>query len=239
MLMHSNRRTNGFAAIALACLVPATAARADGWALLPNGEWGFSQLVSTSGFFACVNSQYYLPGGSCTASGNTLTLTSGSSTMTVTFTGSIQTVLATGSRDTDLVMGTLTKTFTGGPFTIPPMASRVAELFNLRIVLDGSTGTRGAMQSGYTSEAGTYLPYNCCENYPTYTALGLGPRPPGITYTLAVFDTFAGRDIRFDTTPNTITARVGLVPEPSTYALFAAGLAMLAVVRRTRRQPRP
>jgi PEP-CTERM motif len=225
-------------AITAAVLSPVQAARADGWMQLPNGDWGFSQLVTTSGFFTCLNSQFYLPGGSCTASGNMLTLTSGASSMTVTFTGSIQTVLATNMRNTDLVMGTLTKTFTGGPFTIPPMASRFAELFNLRIVLDGSTGTRGSITSGYTSTAGTSLPYNCCENYATYTSLGLTPPPPGISYTLAVFDTFRGRDITFDASPHTVTARVGLVPEPSTVGLLASGLLVLSGVQRTVRRRR-
>jgi PEP-CTERM motif len=228
----STRRS--LVAIAIA-LLPLQRARADGWALLPNGEWGFTQQVSTSGLFTCLNAQYYLAGGSCVASGNSVTLVSGASSMTVTFTGSIQSVLATGIRSGPLVMGTFTKSFSGGPFTIPPMASRFSALFNFRLTLNGSTGTSGSVTSGYTSEAGNSLPYNCCE-YPTWTQLGIGAVPPGLTYSSAVFDTFAGRDITFDTSPHTITAAVGLVPEPASVALLMGGLLGVAAVSIARRQ---
>ena len=217
-------------------LLPLSAAHANGWERLPNGEWGFTTQLTTSGLFTCLNAQYYAPGGSCSASGNTLVLTSGQSTMTVQFNGLARSVLATNTRSEPLTLGTLTKSFTGGPFTVPPMLHQETEMFRFSILLASPTGVQSPVNAGYTaSNRTTSLPYNCCEHYDTYTSLFLTTRPPGVTYTVAVLDNFVGRDINFDTTPSIVTARIGLVPEPSTYILMASGLTMLGLLARQRR----
>ena len=221
--------------VSVIALLPLTAAQANGWERLPNGEWGFTTQLTTSGMFTCLNAQYYGPGGSCSANGNALVLTSGQSTMTVQFSGLTQSILATNVRSEPLTLGTLTKSFTGGPFTIPPMLSQQAELFRFSLLLASPTGVQSPVNAGYTASNRTSLPYNCCEDYSTYTSLFLTARPPGITYSVAILDNFAGRDINFDTTPSIVTARIGLVPEPSTYLLMASGLTVIGLLSGRRR----
>jgi len=131
-------------------------------------------------------------------------------------------------------MGTFTKTFAGGPFSIPPMASQNAQLFSFRLTLTGSSAGSGSVIAGYTAKDRTSLPYNCCENYSTYTAIGFTQQPPGLNYSTAIYDNFAGRDITFDSSPHTITARVGLIPEPATNALISVGLIALLSLGRAR-----
>lgn len=223
---------------ALSLLLPFTTAQSQ-WAQQPGGEWGYTQSLTTSGMFACLNASNYLPGGSCTAFGNTLTLVSGTSTMTITFTGSVQSVLATGTRSGPLVMGAFTKSFTGTPFTLPPVASVDGALFRFDLLLTSLSPfpTSDGISFGYTSRTGTSLPYDCCD-YRTYAALRVLLPPEPLRYGAALYDTFTGADLRFDTSPTTITARVGLIPEPTTVVLMMTGLACLTIVGR-RRSGRP
>ncbi|HYW51115.1 MAG TPA: hypothetical protein VE861_10930, partial [Gemmatimonadaceae bacterium] len=168
--------------VLLAMLVPAVSARAAGWERLPNGEWGFTTELTTSGLFTCLSAEYYIAGGSCSANGNTLVLTSGQSTMTVQFTGLTRSILATNVRSDPFALGTLTKTFTGDPFTIPLMKSQHAELFRFSILLSSPTGIQSSLSAGYTALDRTYLPYNCCDYYSTYARVGIPGQPAGLGY---------------------------------------------------------
>ena len=217
----------------------ASAHAADGWVLLPEGNWGYQQQVTTTGVFTCLSTQFYRPGGSCLARGNTLVLTSGASTLQVTFTGFVQDVLATNDRDNGpVVMGTFTKAITGAPFTTPSMLSEAPPLFDFRLSLMSSNGSSDVIRFGYNAADPTSLRYNCCEAYRTYVQLGLGAQPAGINYSGALLDNFEGQDIFFNTAPATITSKVGLVPEHSTFVLLATGLGALAMIGRTRRRQR-
>ena len=213
------------------------ALHAQAWNRLPNGEWGYTHNLTTSAVFRCVGAQYFLPGGGCIASGNSLTLFSATSSMTLTFTGSIQSVIATNQRDRDIVMGTLSKTFTGGPFTLPAFATPNGPMFSFQLLLASTTPitTGGSMLFSYTAKTGTSLPFDCCEPS-DYTALAIAPPPAPLTYGSMVYDTFRGVDITFDTAPQTITARVGLVPEPASALLFASGFLTLAATLGLRRR---
>jgi hypothetical protein len=233
------RRARTLIFVALGLLLPLTAARAQ-WARQPDGEWGYSHSLTTSGLFVCLNPGNFLPGGSCTASGNSLMLTNGTSTMTVTFTGSIQTVLATGTRTGPIVMGTLTKSVTGGPFALPPMANTNAPLFRFDLLLSSTIPfpTSGNISFGYTGRTGSSLPYDCCD-FLTYAVINVLLPPEPLRYGPVIYDTFAGLDIGFNATPQTITSRVGIIPEPATVVLLATGLLVLGVMRRPGRQVRP
>ena len=210
------------------------------WSVQPDGEWGYTHNLTTEGVFRCLNVENYLPGGSCSASGNTLTLVSGSSSMTISFTGTTQTVIAKGTRSGPLEMGMFTKSFTGGPFSLPPVASVNGALFQFEMLLKSTLPfpTSASIRFGYTSRTGNALPNDCCQ-YPTYTILAALIPPEPLRYSGPLYDTFAGVNISLDQTPNTITSRVGLVPEPETIALLASGLGMLGIVRVLRRRDRP
>ena len=209
---------------------------AQGWGRLPNGEWGYTHNLTTSAVFSCVGAAYFYPGSGCSVAGNSLTLFSAASSMTISFTASTQSIVATSSRDRDYVMGTLTKTFTGAPFTLPQFASPNGPMFSFGLLLASTApiSTSGRMLFSYTALTGTSLPFDCCE-VPDYTVLQLTPPPAPLTYSRIVYDTFRGVNITFDTSPQTITARVGLVPEPRTYVMMATGLIALALTARRRR----
>ncbi len=206
------------------------------WSLQPNGEWGYTHNLTTEGVFRCLNPENYLAGGSCTASGNTLTLVTGGSSMTIAFTGGTQTVIATGTRSDPLMMGTFTKTFTGGPFSLPPVASVNGALFQFEMQLRSTLPIPTAapiMRFGYTSLTGNALPYDCCE-FRTWTILDALIPPAPLRYSGPLYDSFRGLNISFDQSPHMITSRVGLVPEPETFVLLASGLGMLGLVARLR-----
>ncbi|MBC7564352.1 MAG: PEP-CTERM sorting domain-containing protein [Gemmatimonadaceae bacterium] len=156
--------------------------------------------------------------------------------MTISFTASTQSIVATNARDTDYVMGTLTKTFTGAPFTLPRSAAPAGPLFSFELLLSSSAPrvTSGRMLFSYTGLTETSLPFDCCDQS-DYTVLQLDPPPAPLTYGAVVYNTFRGVNIAFDTRPQTITARVGIVPEPQTYVLMATGFMLLAVIARRRR----
>ena len=163
-------------------------------------------------------------------------LFSASSSMTLTFTPTTQTVIATNSRDLDIVMGTLTKTFTGLGFTLPAFASPNGTLFSFDLLLASTVPitTFGGMRFAYTARTGTSLPFDCCDAI-DYTVLQLSPPPSPLTYSKIVYNTFRGVDITFSSEPHTITSRVGLVPEPRTYALLAAGMSLIGLLAKRRR----
>ena len=211
---------------ALGILSVANPVHAQGWGLLPDGGWGYTHSLTTSGRFTCLGAAYYLPGGGCTASGNTVTLFTANSSMTVIFTASTQTVVATNMRDLDLVMGTLTKTFAGAPFTLPGFSSQYGSMFSFELLLSSTqpAATSGSMRFEYPANTGTSLPANFGESGRDYAVLFPTPAPSPITYGAIVYNTFVGVNITFDAAPQTITSRVGLVPEPSTFALFTVGI---------------
>ena len=221
--------------VTLASLLLAGALGAQGWSVLPNGELGYSHNLTTAGRFGC--GQYYAAGSGCLASGNSVTLFTPASSMTITFTASTQTVVATNSRDVDLVMGTLTKTFTGAPFTVPAMLNPKHLVFSFSLLLSSTLpmATTGRLSWGYSAQTGTAFPYDYAISFSDYVQLGVTPPPSPYTYSSMVYDTFRGLDVTFDTTPQTITGRVGIIPEPATTVLLGTGVVVLGVVARGRR----
>jgi hypothetical protein len=138
------------------------------------------------------------------------------------------------------MMGMFTKTFTGGPFSLPPVASVNGALFLFEMQLRSTLPipTTAAIRFGYTSLAGNALPYDCCEGFRTWTILDALIPPAPLRYSGPLYDSFSGLNISLDQSPHLITSRVGLVPEPETFVLLASGLGMLGLVawlRTTRR----
>jgi len=216
-------------------LLPLSTAAASGWEKMPSGEWQFVDRVSTTGFFTCGSPTEYRAVNACSANGSTLVLRSGSSELTVTFAGLVQTIMSSNVRSAPIAMGTLSTAITGGPFTMPAVTSDQGTLFTFTLLLNAELGGTGRVTAGYTASAQTSLPYNCCENFFTYVRLGTSAQPAGLTYSSSLYDNFAGRDIAFDGSSSLVTARVGLIPEPSTYLLLATGLVGVAWLTKRRR----
>ena len=84
--MRSKRRIPTYAAIVLAISVTGGTASAQGWTILPDGTPTYATNFSTSAFFSCEGLHYGYLTGSCSAQGNTLTLTNGGASLLLTFT---------------------------------------------------------------------------------------------------------------------------------------------------------
>lgn len=215
------------AVLTAAVALPITSADAQRWVPLAHGEWGYELPVLSSGAFAC---GIALVGGSCATSLNTLTLTSVSGSMTLAFVGFNQSVLATNQAQ-QVQIGRIDATFTGD-FAFPLGSNPNVPVFTLRINAPG-----GAFGLGYRGRPTGQYVYDCCEGFATYTAVGTTrPFPPNANYPAVVFHsltapTFTRAQARYD-----VAVTYGLVPEPSSLALAAAGLGALGLAGAWRRR---
>lgn len=221
--------------------ITAAAARpaaAQGWSQLPNGEWGFNTDLATTGVFGCGPAAFLPAGASCAASANSITIGNAGSFLTMTFAGTTQTITATNVRQPVGSLGTITKSFSGsGPFTFPLTTNPNVVLLTFRLNLTTATSV-GGTTFGYLGTSPSTLVYNCCDAFARdFVALGTAPLPPGArSSTVMVFNNFAAPV--FTTGPGSVAlgGQVGLVPEPGTVALTAAGLAAVALGAARRRR---
>jgi hypothetical protein len=221
------------AALAVACTLAAPAAGAQGWAVQPDGRPTYTDTYTTTGVFFCAAP--LVLGASCEASGNTLRLGSNGAFVTYQFNGLTQAVAAT-NQPQRVAFGTLVTTPSGaGGFTFPTTQMVNATAFSFRLGMRNSAGTELIAKRDYVVRgAPTEQPTSCCPDDLSAFIVQL-PRAPGpITYPSVVFSNFT--DLRLVSTPESrdISAQVGLVPEPSTFALGAAGLALVGAAARRR-----
>ena len=219
--------------LGLPLVLAALPAGAQGWSQLPNGEFGYTVSYSTSAVFSCLTT--YLAVGTCTASGNSVTLGRADATMTLTFTGVSDEVTATNVLQ-QASLGTITTSFTGAsPFLPPEMLATPAALVRFDgSFLSTSPTTASRSFGGFLSPRSFGL---ITFGRASVFAISVTPPPAHTTYDLVVFDDIANPTIRYDT-PRVFgfTTAVSVVPEPSTWALTATGLAAVGLLAGRRRR---
>src|SRR5688572_812693 len=206
------------------CLLASTAAQADPFVILPNGELAFNTNFSTQGVFTCQL---------CTGSGtNSVTFGSGGNTLTLTFIGASNTTLLVGAEPVPTVAGQIQVVTSGSGFVFPtpPNPGTALIFFNLSL-----TQTSPAPGSGGISfvalGGGTSLTFNT--RISDYIITPTGPNPPPFTYTGIAYSFLPF------TIPNTsgtvgVIANVSAIPEPVSLLLLGSGVGMMVTMFRKR-----
>jgi hypothetical protein len=202
------------------------------WYAQPNGDYAYNFSYTTGGAFSCVNPQYL--SGTCATSANTLTLGNGAATATIAFTGASSTATASNIRGGNLALGTFTLTYGGtGGFTWPTISAGGNHEFDfaLSFTETGPVVATRTLHQGFLRQSPTVMANACCEQFGTYFQIPASPSPVPLNYAV-LLDSFTRPDfIVGGATQYQLIGQVGLVPEPSTYALMAAGLLVLGLAR--------
>ena len=201
------------------------------WSWLPNGELGYTTTYTTDAVFTCDPQHVGLIGGTCTATGAHLTLTSGAAILDVLYHPVTATITASNATQV-ISMGWMETVLSGsGPFTFPATAHSTGPmLFSVGL----SASAFGSVQFGYINAilGNTQLQRNCCNFFQSTMVTGLVPPPAPYTYQDLAVDGFVFPDIPSDDALTPIEADVAIIPEPTTLALTATGLLGLAGWRR-------
>jgi hypothetical protein len=218
---------------ALAVLLAPVTIQAQ-WSKDAKGEAVYGFNFTVHGTFECWG--FFQPLGQCSVSGNQATLTSGTATATLTFTG-VTNAVAVTVPGPNVPLGSLSILYGGtGPFLWPTeMSDRSPLVFTYTLNETGPlVATRFLHARLITSRDRTLLTVACCGEVGAFFE-PLFPEPPGLHYgPLIITDVNRVDLLAGVTTQANFTANIGLTPEPSTYALMAAGLLAIGVFRRRR-----
>ena len=201
------------------------------WARLPNGEWGYTFNYTPQVQFVCGATAV----GVCQGGSNSMTINNGSASAMLTFAGSAGTTVASNVSHR-VSLGTFHVAFSGTPFTWPT-ALDAQQLFAVRYVVTETApiSSTGAFSRRYRPLGGITASQNCCEGDVDFLTLGLSPQPPGLTYGVVAMSNFTFPTFSVGGPADfAVSATVGLIPEPSTWALMVLGLAVVGVVARKR-----
>ncbi len=233
MPLHARRIVGGLAVAAMLC---PSLLHAEGWVTLPNGEPGYVMNYTFTGHFSCGTTSAV---GSCLASDNFITITNGDESLTLTFLGLAGTLTATNVRS-PMEIGTLTTSFTGdGDFLFPAAMNPNVPLFTFYIDLtttDPVSATR-QFNISYRTVTPTTIAPNCCSGHISDMTIPVSSPPSPLTYTDVIFDTFTPPVVTSAEGTTSISASVGIVPEPAPITLLASGLlGLLGVMLASRRR---
>jgi hypothetical protein len=234
--MHPRLRPLACAVLGALTTAAARGAAAQGWAQLPNGNWGYTLDLASAGTFRCLSVALLPPGTSCAAAGNAITLGNAGATLTMTFTGTTQTVTATTVGARVGPVGTITKAFGGsGPFSFPLQTNPNVFLLGLTVRLETTSPlpSAGAVEAFYQRVS----PAQLTGGGSRYVVFPVTPHPTGLRYPNVVLDGFVPPAITLDASAVVFPGlQIGVVPEPAPLALVAAGAAGLAAAAARRRR---
>jgi hypothetical protein len=211
---------------------------ADPFSIQPNGDLLVDTAFTTNGIFTCPRSI------ACVGSGSSsITLSSGTSTLTLSFTG-VDTSLLVGNTVIPVGLGTIQSAPIGAGFTFPTRANVDWPVVNLALSVTESSPTARTLTYNWHAGPGGGTSLNFFGD--DFLASALPPNPGGFGYTHIGFtiDPFGPQSKAFtvSSAPGTvsISANVGLIPEPSSILLLGTGLAgvLLSRVRRAANQCR-
>jgi hypothetical protein len=183
--------------------------------------------LSTDGVFTCLHSL------ACTGSGtSSVRLGSGSNTATLTFNG-VDTTLDIDNVARPVTLGHFQVTGSPG-FTFPTRPNPTTPILRFNFNIRETSPVEGTKTKDLWFGPGGKpdLPLLMGEDHMSFglTTSSPGFRYNAVVYSLAPFPfTIAGKGV------TDFTARVGVVPEPTTFVLVGGGLAAAIAARRRRR----
>ena len=211
----------GFAVAGLLCFFPIVLEAQNTWTPLPNGGLGYTTSYTTVGTFRCDPLGNGIVGGTCSASGNSLRLTSGSRILDLIYHPITAQITAT-STPSIAPMGYMEFDFSGGgPFSFPTHLHGYQSM-----IFDFTLSGPGTVQWGYMNlQDGTNtLRRNCCSFYMNTMTQRTTTPPPPFDYSEVVYYNFSYPVIDPEDEFVSIDATVALIPEPTSFLLFATGL---------------
>lgn len=203
-----------------------TAARADPFTILPNGDLVFNVSATASGSFTCGSVV------SCTGSGtNSITLQSGNGTATFSFTPIGPISFVVGNVALPITLGTFLDSTTPG-FELPPSLGLNPSLFffNFTVTHTSPVPASDSLQWRFNKNFDRFG-----EGQKTYLQFPIGAIPPQYQYTGIIYSMRADGFALPPDGVKALIADVGVVPEPASIVLVTTGLAG-AWWRRRRKQ---
>ena len=202
---------------ALFCLFVSITAEAESFVILPNGEVAFNTSFTTQGVFTCTL---------CTGSGtNSVVFGSGGNTLTLMFSG-VNTTILVGGQSQSILAGQIQVIASGSGFVFPAEGNPNQPLLFFSLGVNQSSPAAGTGFVLFNSGSGGGTSLMLHTTFSDYTALPVGPNPPGATFSSIVYS-FSGFTIPNTTSVLDINANVVAIPEPMSLLLLGSGMGMM------------